>query len=688
VAAAAVGFASASREQAAPASAAWEARPLLQDTALARSAFDRAERSLLMFMITGQPRYGSSYRNARGDLTTALARSRAIATGDSLRDVTLEHRAATAWLSHGDQAMSLRSGSPSRRSAIIAGDAGGLAFVTANARLQSRLAAQDNEAIRAGQAAVRSAVIDGGAAGILAVLLWLLAAFSATRQTAEPLSRVAATVRKLAAGDHAARAVVAGTAEARDVATSVNMLAEVNEREHRQVSESLRLGAAARQAGIRIRAHLDLAEMIKETVDVIEDFVPDDFAYLHLLRDGQVGLPEGHEHDWILPPEFAQFPTQIVPLMEDLLSRRSSQVLQDVTGPDAASVPPEHLAMMRQAGVVSFLVTPVGIGPELAGLIVAIRRRPGHQWTAGEIDAFQQIAADVGRALQHSRQYEAENRLVTELQALDERKSNFIATVSHELRTPLTSITGSVEILRTAEPGPLTVAQARMLDVAERNAARLRRLIEDLLTLSEIESGAFHTSVRLVNLTEVMAAAAAALEPAAAAAGLTLTAALPPAAIMVSGDSGQLDRLLTNLLSNAVKFTLRGGRVQLSGTTDGDMAVITVTDSGIGIPEAEKSRIAVRFYRAANAVERAIPGTGLGLAIAYSIVANHGGDLAIESCEREGTTVTVRIPKLPAAETRAGTADRNSYAGQSRSPGDKARAGPTSRRTSPEDTAL
>jgi len=179
----------------------------------------------------------------------------------------------------------------------------------------------------------------------------------------------------------------------------------------------------------------------------------------------------------------------------------------------------------------------------------------------------------------------------------------------------------------------------------------------------------------------------AALEPAAAAAGLTLTAALPPAAIMVNGDSGQLDRLLTNLLANAVKFTLQGGRVQLTGSADGDMAVITVTDSGIGIPEAEKSLVMANFYRAANAVERAIPGTGLGLAIAHSIVAHHGGDLAIDSCEGEGTTVTVRIPKLPAAQARAGTADLNPYAGQSRSPGGKARAGPTGPRTSPEGTA-
>jgi signal transduction histidine kinase/HAMP domain-containing protein len=494
-----------------------------------------------------------------------------------------------------------------------------------------------------------AAVIGGGAVGLLAVLLWLLAARGAARDTTRPLSQVALTVRRLAAGDHAARATVTGTAEVREVARSVNLLAEQNEQERRQASESIRLGTAARQAGIRIRAHLDLAAMIRETVQVIERFVPDDLAYLHLLRDGRMGLPEGHEQDWIMPPEFADFPTELVPLMEELLSRRSSQVLQDLTGADAASVPPAHLAMLRQAGVASFLVTPVGIGSELAGLIAAMRRRPGHPWTSSEIDAFEQIAADVGRALHHARQYEAENRLVAELKVLDQRKSNFVATVSHELRTPLTSILGSVEILRDAEAGPLTAAQEKMLDTAQRNAVRLRRLVEDLLTLSKIESGAFRAGSHPVDLAKIMASAAAALEPSAVMAGLSLTAALPSAGLMVSGDRGQLDRLLTNLLSNAVKFTPKGGQVRLTAAADNETAVITVADSGIGIPEAEKALVTVHFYRAANVIERSIPGTGLGLAIAHSIVANHGGEMSIDSREGEGTTVTVRIPVLSAA---------------------------------------
>ena len=496
-------------------------------------------------------------------------------------------------------------------------------------------------------AGLLGAAVWGGAVSLLAVALGLLACVAVSRGTTRPLMRLAHTVRGMAAGDLVLRAAVTGPADLREVALSVNALAEECGLQRARDAEDRRLSSAAREAGIRIRAHLDLSEVLTETVAAIEGFVPNDAAYLHLVRDGRVELPVAHEHEWILPPEFTELPTEVVHVMADLLARHSSQVLQDLNGPDAASVPPRHLAMLRVAGIVSMLVTPFGSDSELDGMITALRKRPGQPWTPAEIDAFQQIAADIGRALKHARQFEAENRLVDELKALDRRKSTFIATVSHELRTPLTSIVGYTEILADTEAGPLTPDQEQMVDTIRRNATRLRNLVEDLLTLSKIESGAFRTSMRPVSLADVITAAMAALEPSAAAAGLTLTSALPRHRVMVSGDPSQLDRLLMNLLSNAVKFTPRGGRIEVTVGGGHGTAVITVTDTGIGIPEAERHLVSTRFFRAANAVKRAIPGTGLGLAIAGTIVANHGGELTIDSAEGQGTTVTVRIPQLP-----------------------------------------
>ncbi len=482
--------------------------------------------------------------------------------------------------------------------------------------------------------------------GLLAVALTLLADAGVSRANAGPLAQLAATVRKIASGDHARQVAVTGTGPVREIAQAINLLLASYERQHSEDLESRRLAAAAREAGIRIRAHLDLAEVLAETITAIERFVPGDAAYLHLLQDSRLGLPVGHEDDWIMPAEFAELPDALVPVLTQLLAQQSSQVLEDLNGLDAASVPPRHLAMLRAAGVVSMLVTPFGASQRFAGVIVALRRRSGHPWTPAEIDAFQQIAADIGRALEHARQFEAENRVVEELKALDRQKSTFIATVSHELRTPLTSIVGYIELLADAEAEPLTAKQEQMLTAIGRNAARLQSLIEDLLTMSKIESGAFRAPMRPVNLADVITPAVTAIAPTATAAEVSLTWAPPPRALVVNGDPGQLDQLLANLLSNAVKFTPKGGHVEVTAAaTDGTVAII-VSDTGIGVPPSQQPLILTPFFRATNAVKKAIPGTGLGLTIAKTIVANHGGELAVDSHEGQGTTVTVRMPHL------------------------------------------
>jgi two-component system phosphate regulon sensor histidine kinase PhoR len=257
-------------------------------------------------------------------------------------------------------------------------------------------------------------------------------------------------------------------------------------------------------------------------------------------------------------------------------------------------------------------------------------------------------AARRDRELHHARLCEAENHLVAKLRAIGRGKADFLATVSHELRTPLTSIAGYVELLREEQVGPLTPAQAAMLEAVDRNTARLRRVIEDVLTVSKIESGTFRTTRQPVNLVEVVAAAIEALRPVAAARGITLRPDSPGAPVIVAGDPGQLGRLVMNLLSNAVKFTPAGGRVTAGAEASGGLATLTVRDTGIGIPAGQQPVLSTRFFRASHATGRPVPGTGLGLVMARAIVANHGGKLAVRSPQGQGTTVTARIPLLAA----------------------------------------
>jgi two-component system phosphate regulon sensor histidine kinase PhoR len=266
-----------------------------------------------------------------------------------------------------------------------------------------------------------------------------------------------------------------------------------------------------------------------------------------------------------------------------------------------------------------------------------------------------------------------EGGLAAKVKALERTKSGFLDAVSHELRTPLTSIAGFVEMLRDEQAGPLTPAQDRMLAAVDRNTARLRNLIEDVLTLSRIESGVFRTTRQPVSLSEILAAGVAALQPAAAARGVTVGLDGPPGRVIVAGDPGQLHRLVMNLLSNALKFTPGGGRVTAAAAASGTTATLTIADTGIGIPAAEQTAVGTRFFRASNAVDRSIPGTGLGLAIARTIAASHGGELMVRSAEGSGTTVVVRIPLL--AAVRAAPAGITGRAGSRPRPGRPGPAG-------------
>jgi signal transduction histidine kinase len=237
-------------------------------------------------------------------------------------------------------------------------------------------------------------------------------------------------------------------------------------------------------------------------------------------------------------------------------------------------------------------------------------------------------------------------REITAIRESERLKDEFVATVSHELRTPLTSIVGYSELLLGT--GELDETQRQFLDVIDRNAHRLHRLVGDLLFFAQVESRQLQLNrIRL----DLSAAARAALEgagPTAEANGLTLEfdAAAP---VEVDGDAARLEQLLDNLLSNAVKFTPEGGRVCVRVRAEGADAVLQVSDTGIGVPPDELAQLFRRFFRSTSATSREIPGTGLGLAIAKAIVDAHDGTITAAS-SRGGTTFTVRLPRAPTAD--------------------------------------
>jgi signal transduction histidine kinase len=237
-------------------------------------------------------------------------------------------------------------------------------------------------------------------------------------------------------------------------------------------------------------------------------------------------------------------------------------------------------------------------------------------------------------------------------------KDEFVGLISHELRTPLSSILGYLELLRDEGGAPLSEEQLGYLNVAERNANRLLRLVGDLLFTAQVEAGKFQLDERRQSIGTILAGCVESGRPVATAAGITLVlnVAVDREA---SVDAVRLGQACDNLISNAIKFTPRGGTVTVGLTSSETVAVITVTDTGMGIAADELDKLFSRFFRATTATRNAVPGVGLGLVITRAIARAHGGDMSVTSEEGVGTRFSMTLPLLerqwvpaPAIEVR------------------------------------
>jgi signal transduction histidine kinase len=239
-----------------------------------------------------------------------------------------------------------------------------------------------------------------------------------------------------------------------------------------------------------------------------------------------------------------------------------------------------------------------------------------------------------------------EKQLVDRLAQVDQTKNDFMATVSHELRTPITSILGYSELLLADDTGTLPAMHHQIVGRIERNGRRLLGLIEDMLTMSQVEVGNVRFHRLPLDLREPVVQALEATQPAFADRGVTVVHDLGEAAVKVEGDADKLERVFTNLLSNAAKFSHEGENVVVRLFVDGDEAVFRVTDTGIGISLEDQANLFDRFFRSADAHARAIQGVGLGLPIAASIVAGHDGVVEVDSALGRGSTFVVRLPLM------------------------------------------
>jgi two-component system phosphate regulon sensor histidine kinase PhoR len=244
---------------------------------------------------------------------------------------------------------------------------------------------------------------------------------------------------------------------------------------------------------------------------------------------------------------------------------------------------------------------------------------------------------------------------ITEIKRVEILRADFVANVSHELRTPLTAIRGYAETLRQSPPADPADAQ-HFLSIIEKHAERLSRLTEDLLTLSDLESGKIELDFNAVNIARVVQSVLEMFSDAANKKQVTLEHLIEPGLPAVIGDVDRLQQLFINLVDNAVKYTPANGTVSIKAQramikNSIDAVEVSVIDTGTGIPEQAIPRLTERFYRVDKARSRGLGGTGLGLAIVKHIAQAHGAQLKIESALHKGTIVSVLLPAAAEAST-------------------------------------
>jgi two-component system phosphate regulon sensor histidine kinase PhoR len=233
---------------------------------------------------------------------------------------------------------------------------------------------------------------------------------------------------------------------------------------------------------------------------------------------------------------------------------------------------------------------------------------------------------------------------------VEKMRADFVANSSHELRTPLASLIGFIETLR----GPAAddpEAQKRFLGIMAEQAARMQRVIEDLLNLSRIEISEHQPPEEILHLTPLLERIVAGLEPMLQANATRIEVMIPADLPMVPADADQLAQVFTNLLDNAIKYGKRGGCIKLTAARadtdrrfEANGVLVYVADDGAGIAREHLPRLTERFYRVDKGRSRAVGGTGLGLAIVKHVVNRHRGRLVIDSVEGQGTTFTVWLP--------------------------------------------
>ena len=297
---------------------------------------------------------------------------------------------------------------------------------------------------------------------------------------------------------------------------------------------------------------------------------------------------------------------------------------------------------LLEGGVRSVLAVPLLCEARLIGVFIVSRKTPG-RFAEEVVAVLQTFATQSAIAIHNARLYRELEAQSRELEAASRHKSQFLANMSHELRTPMNAIIGYTELIADGIYGAVPEPMRDVLTRVDASGRHLLGLINDVLDLSKIEAGQLTLTLAEYSMKEVVESVLAAAEPLAAEKRLKLVVDIPPDLPTGRGDQRRLAQVLLNLVGNAIKFTDEGNVAVRVGAAAG-MFAIAVSDTGPGIPLADRERIFEEFQQADTSHTRPKGGTGLGLAIARRIVTMHGGRIWVESTPGAGATFRITMP--------------------------------------------
>jgi signal transduction histidine kinase/HAMP domain-containing protein len=510
---------------------------------------------------------------------------------------------------------------------------------------------QSQEEAFAGNDAVVAAVIaiTLGVALVTAVI----AAF-VTRQFTRPLVTLTESALNIAAGDLSQRVeftshdeigILAHVFDRMAAELEVlygNLEAKVAERTRRlqQANYQIQRRAIQMQASLEVgravTSILDPDQLLEQVVRVVRDrFVYSYVGVYTVDRAGGILALRASAGD---PDPFhgqsapVSLPGPVGRAFREGRAMLESRVLPAVVGP------PAHYTR-------SEVTVPLRLGDRTLG-VLDVQTTDEEGFDEDDVSVLQNVANQITIALENARAYAVEREAAAWLRELDQSKRRFLANMSHEFRTPLTNIIGFSRLMLKGIDGELTERQRKDLQIIHQNSQHLLGLINDLLDVSQIEAGLMELEFRSVNLADlihsVMATASALVRDK----EVVLREEIAPDLPEVMADPSRIRQVLLRLLANAAKFTSQGGITVRAQPTDGHV-LVSVSDTGVGIPPEDRERIFARFEQGTLENGRRPNGAGLGLALSKEFVEMHGGQMWVESEVGKGSTFTFSLPLEP-----------------------------------------